>query len=196
VYQPVGNYYDKYGTKNPIERFLVQRFNDTVVRNAVAARPTRLLDIGCGEGHLTTRLAEELPSAFVVGADVEPGFLRQVTRHRVPRLVVNVLPATCFQPGSFDLVVMTEVLEHLDGPVEALRAVGALSSRELLITVPHEPWWRMSNMLRLKYVSALGNTPGHVQHFSPGSLGRLLRSQFSSVQIASCFPWLVARCQK
>ncbi len=106
------------------------------------------------------------------------------------------MPYHCFQPNFFDLVVMTEVLEHLKDPRAALETLGNITKEYVVITVPHEPIWRIENMLRLKYLKDWGNTPGHIQHFSKSSLQTMLQDVFTKVQVDTSFPWLIAQCKK
>ena len=89
---PAGNYYDKYASRNPVERFLVQRFAAAFLDMVCAGAPQRILDIGCGEGEMTRRVCAALPHALVVGADIDADFLAQFTRHNVQRLVAAALP--------------------------------------------------------------------------------------------------------
>ena len=194
VPQPLGNYYDKYQSKHPVERFLLERFKAKLVDLAVSARPGSVLDVGCGQGEVSGWLQERLPSALFIGTDVEPLFLQEGARERIGRVVANALPDLCFRPRSFDLVVLSEVLEHLEDPRAAIDALCRVPRRALLVTVPHEPVWRFGNMLRMRYLSDLGNTPGHIQHFSPGKLARLLRTRFTHVRVYRSTPWLLAYC--
>lgn len=194
VTQPLGNYYDKYASKHPVERLLLERFKARLIELAVTSQPESVLDVGCGKGEVSGWLQERLPNSLFIGTDVEPLFLQQGARERIGRVVANALPDLCFKPRSFDLVVMSEVLEHLEDPRAAVDALSVIPRRALLVTVPHEPIWRLGNMLRFRYLSDLGNTPGHIQHFSPGKLARLLRVRFDNVRVYRSTPWLLAYC--
>jgi ubiquinone/menaquinone biosynthesis C-methylase UbiE len=195
-FQPVGNYYDKYGTRNPIEKYLVGNFFKSVFDAIEPLRPDHVLDIGCGEGIVTAMLQEKYPGTTVVGVDIDYDFVSRMASKRVKMPVINALPHLCFPGETFDLVVMLEVLEHLPDPEKSVQEIRRVASRNLIITVPHEPWWRMCNVLRLKYVGQLGNTPGHINHFSRNSLKRLLSEFFTRVEVRSVFPWLMAVCEK
>jgi hypothetical protein len=55
--------------------------------------------------------------------------------------------------------------------------------------VPREPVWRMTNMARGAYLRDLGNTPGHLNHWSKRSFVSLL-SRYGTVEhVRSPFPW-------
>ena len=186
----------KYTTRNPGVRWLMGRFTVRVLEHVKAVSPRSILDIGCGEGVITKLIGDMNPEVFVAGADIDKKLLIRHSRHNVKNLVANEMPFHCFRPGAFDLVIMTEVLEHLYTPSAAIKAIHRITREHALITVPHEPIWRIENMLRLKYLRDWGNTPGHVQHFSRKSLKGLLEDFFSEVQVGTSFPWLIAKCRK
>ena len=92
-------------------------------------------------------------------------------------------PGVCFRVGSiyeipkeqkYDLVVTSEVLEHMEDPERALGQLLGVCGGYLLVTVPNEPIWRILNMARGKYWRRLGNTPGHVQHWNKKTLRKLI----------------------
>jgi len=195
IQQPLGNVYDKYNTRNPVARKLVRGFLAQMQELLRTLTPCRILDLGCGEGIITEHLAKRFPGVALVASDVDFAFLRRrVARNKTP-VVVNALPELCFRTGSFDLVVLVEVLEHLSFPEASLKAIQEISSGHVLISVPHEPLWRLSNMLRLRYLAQLGNTPGHVNHFSAGKFQALLSRHFEIVSLVKPFPWLMALCR-
>ncbi len=193
--QPLGNVYDKYHTKNPIARRLVSGFLKQMEELLQRLAPRKVLDLGCGEGVVTERLVKQFPEALVIGADVDFDFLRGVEGRGGARRVVNALPDVCFTAESFDLVVLAEVLEHLESPERSLDAVRRISSGHVFVSVPHEPVWRVCNVLRLQYLRDFGNTPGHINHFSRRSFERLLSRYFSIEALATPFPWLMALCR-
>jgi 2-polyprenyl-3-methyl-5-hydroxy-6-metoxy-1,4-benzoquinol methylase len=189
-----GNVYDKYRTTNPIARRLqvgFERAMDALLDRA--GEPSSILEVGCGEGHVTARLAHRFPNARVVGADVSPEIVA-LARRRHPQLRFETWSVYDADPAAepWDLVVACEVLEHLDDPERALSTIARLSRRHVFASVPREPWWRLMNLARGRYVSAGGNTPGHVQHWSrPGFLG-LLGRHLEVVDTRSPWPWTQA----
>lgn len=93
---------------------------------------------------------------------------------------------------SIDLIFLLEVMEHLQSPNDALAELKRVGKKYVIIGVPREPIWRILNMLRLKYWSSLGNTPGHIQHWSKTSLLKFLKSRgFEVVAVENPLPWSI-----
>ena len=94
------------------------------------------------------------------------------------------------------LVVCCEVLEHLDDPNSGLETLEALSSEWLLLSVPREPIWRALNMMRGKYIGSLGNTPGHVNHWSRKAFVDFVASRLAIVEVRTPLPWTMLLCKR
>jgi SAM-dependent methyltransferase len=188
---PVGNLYDKYGTRNPVARALMRGFLEAVTGLYQAVGPGTVLEVGAGEGRLAEQLlrAGPRPSRFVV---------TDVSTERIgPGLdpMLEVRPASIydlpFDDRAFDLVVCCEVLEHLDEPERGLAEAARVARRAVLLSTPWEPAWRLLNLARGAYWGSLGNTPGHVQHFSRRGLVRLARTRLDVQAVRRPLPWTV-----
>jgi SAM-dependent methyltransferase len=99
--------------------------------------PRRVLDIGCGTGDdVTAPLAAAFPRVTFDGVDDDAGSLRYaMTAHRRPNLGFTTEPR-----GPYDVVVASEVLEHVNDPVDFLRSLKGLlegPGSTLLLTVPN-----------------------------------------------------------
>lgn len=190
----VGNTYDKYGTRNPVARWLMKGFLDAVSAAFDAVAPTEVLEVGCGEGKLATALLRSTarrPARFVatdlnldrVASDVDPAIdFREASVYQLP-----------FADDELDLVVCCEVLEHLEDPPRALREIRRVARRAVLLSTPREPLWRAMNVARGKYLRDLGNTPGHIQHFSRRDLLELVGRELRIEHVATPIPWTVVR---
>jgi SAM-dependent methyltransferase len=186
-----GNLVDKYAAPNPAARMLVRRWRAALRDLLAEAAPESVLDVGCGEGELTAEWAAGRPRTEVLGVDVA-----DVTRVcPAPNLAFRVIapvPPLPFGDGAFDLVAAVESLEHMEDPEGALAEMARCARGHLLVSVPREPLWRALNLARGAYVRRLGDTPGHLRHFSARTLHGLLRRHGAVVAERSPVPWTLA----
>jgi 2-polyprenyl-6-hydroxyphenyl methylase/3-demethylubiquinone-9 3-methyltransferase len=89
----------------------------------------RILEVGCGEGAVTERLARAYPDADILAIDITPrvGRLFRGRRDRVTFVETTVQQVAAEQPGAFDLVILSDVLHHVPSAIrrELLAAVRA-----------------------------------------------------------------------
>jgi 2-polyprenyl-3-methyl-5-hydroxy-6-metoxy-1,4-benzoquinol methylase len=189
---PTGNTFDKYGSTNPVVKRLMAGFHATLDELWDRAAPGSVLDVGCGEGVLTLQWADRLADGRVVGIDLDDPKLRAEWDKRArTNLEFRAEEATSlsFDDDEFDLACAIEVLEHVPEPEATLAEMARVARRHLLVSVPREPLWRGLNMARGAYLRDLGNTPGHVNHWSKQSFVSLL-ARYGTVEHArSPFPW-------
>ncbi len=188
----VGNYFNKYESGNPLVRRLMQRFARGFDELAALSGATLAHEVGCGEGYLCERL---LTAGFhVKGSELSPDVVA-VAKARLAHHpgLIGLKAASIYdlQPrqDAAGLIVCCEVLEHLPDPDAALDILAGLADPWLLTSVPHEPWWRILNAARGKYLAHLGNTPGHLQHWSRTGFQRFLNQRFDIVASRPVFPW-------
>ncbi|HEV3001087.1 MAG TPA: class I SAM-dependent methyltransferase [Solirubrobacteraceae bacterium] len=186
-----GNTYDKYGSTNPVVRRLMANFEATLDELFAAGAPSSLLDVGCGEGILTAKLAARIDGP-VVGIDLDdPALHAEWEKVEAPNCDFRVMKAENlpFADGEFDMATAIEVLEHVPDPEHTVAEMARVASRHLLVSVPREPLWRALNLARGAYLRDLGNTPGHVNHWSKRSFVQLLSRHGEVVEARSPFPW-------
>ena len=189
---PTGNTFDKYGSTNPVVRRLMSGFEGTLGALFTQAAPESVLDVGCGEGVLTHQWAQALGERRIVGIDLEDPKLQAEweTRRRANLEYRTMLAENMpFADDEFDMACAIEVLEHVPDPAHTVAEMARVARRHLLVSVPREPLWRMLNMARGAYLSDLGNTPGHVNHWSKRSFVRLLSQHGEVAEKRSPFPW-------
>jgi SAM-dependent methyltransferase len=188
-----GNTYDKYGSTNPVVRRLMAGFEATLEALFSQADPQSLLDVGCGEGVLTHQWAQRLgEERRVVGIDLDdPALHAEWAKRTAPNLSYRVMKAENlpFADDEFDTATAIEVLEHVPDPEHTVAEMARVAQRWLVVSVPREPLWRALNVARGAYWKDLGNTPGHVNHWSKRSFVALLSRHGEVVQARSPFPW-------
>jgi 2-polyprenyl-3-methyl-5-hydroxy-6-metoxy-1,4-benzoquinol methylase len=193
-----GNHYPKYTTRNPLARRLVDGFMAALADLAERSGAKQAHEVGCGEGFLSTMLAQG--GLVVRGSDISAAAVA-TARQRAAALglplafrVADLHDLRPEEDGA-ELVVCCEVLEHLVDPARALALLARLAQPHLIVSVPREPLWRMLNMARGRYWAALGNTPGHLQHWSARGFLALLEDHVEVREVRTPLPWTMALCR-
>jgi ubiquinone/menaquinone biosynthesis C-methylase UbiE len=187
--------YAKFESRNPLVRRLIDRFYATVRSVVEPLNPDSVLDAGCGEGETLARLAGCLPR-HVFGVDIRPDSL-EFARRRLPSLEASLQSVyeLEFEDEAFDLVLCLEVLEHLERPERALSELCRVSRSDLVLSVPHEPWFRAGSLLRARHLARLGNHPEHLQNWTRRGFAEFLAPRVETVALTTSFPWLIAHCR-
>lgn len=195
--QPEGNYYDKYNSNNIIEKFLMKNFFNKCasVLKEIDCDGGLVLEAGCGEGNFTCFLYNQLKDNItkMEAFDISERCVEEA-KEKCPQ--VSFKTGSIYEINknkSYNLVVASEVLEHMDSPELAMDELLKASQKYVLITVPNEPLWRILNMARGKYWNDLGNTPGHVQHWNRTNIVDVVqRNGRGKVEkILTACPWLI-----
>jgi len=195
----VGNAYDKYNTRNPIARYLMQGFEEALTELVGQVRPKAIHEVGCGEGYWTLKWREQGIAArgsdFSHAAiDLARGNARERDVAADIFRVGNVYDLQAERDTS-ELVVCCEVLEHLDRPDAGLQALQRVAQPHLIISVPREPIWSLMNMARGKYLRDFGNTPGHLQRWSRSAFVDLVSRYFDVIAVRNPLPWTMLLCR-
>jgi len=191
----------KHLNPNPTQRWLLERFHQRIVQLVVSTGAQNILDAGCGEGFTIHKLreAKALISSKIIGVDFSSAALawnrnQQIAlspseKHfRLCQADVHRLP---FPNNSFDLVYSLEVLEHLPDSSLGLRELTRVSRDYVLLSVPHEPFFRGVNFLRGKHIHAFGNDPEHLHNYSGRAFKRLVSEQLEMLWHGYSFPWQI-----
>jgi ubiquinone/menaquinone biosynthesis C-methylase UbiE len=191
----IGNHTHKYSARNPAIRLLTERWVANldrvfaqVSRDRSGPPPRLALEVGCGEGVIAARMHRRWGQ--VVALDLPDAGLRADWR-RVPgpRFLHASAHQLPFADHRFDVVVAAEVLEHLPDPAKGLQELTRVGRRHLVLSVPREPVFRGCNLAAGRYVGQLGNTPGHLNHWSKRSFVRLVSQVAEVREVTSPFPW-------
>ena len=136
-------------------------------------------DLGCGNGHITGRLAKL--GFRVVGVDASASGIA-VARRAYPNVeFVEALIDRGLSLGQFDLVVSSDVIEHMYRPSDLLEAASALLKPrgQILVGTPYHGY--LKNLVLAAtgkmdaHFSAL-HDGGHIKFFSVNTLSRLMKS--------------------
>jgi SAM-dependent methyltransferase len=187
----------KHESKNPVQQALIARFNRQLASVVREFAPTGILDIGCGEGYTLGALRAAGVTCPMHGIDFAEAAIA-AARERVPDATFEVNDALVLADAGrrYDLVLMTEVLEHIQDPERMLPVLERLALRYVVTSVPWEPFFRGLNFLRGKHVFAFGNDPEHINHWGRAEFLALMGQRFAVQSAPFVFPWTLVASQR
>lgn len=186
----------KYLKQNPVRRFLIRQYLETIEAFTNLTPAQTVLDVGSGEGFVMRHLREQRPDLALFGVDIEAGVLK-VAAYQNPGAHFAVADGSRLPVagGKFDLVLCNEVLEHLPEPARSLEEIARVGTSHFIFSVPREPHYRLANMLIGANWSRWGDDPDHLQRWTRSQFLDFLGRHFTVVEARSPFPWLMVLCQ-
>lgn len=137
-------------------------------------------------------LMDRRPGLRVDGVELDREALERArARNPGSLLLQGDLYALGLRSRAYDLVLCLEVLEHLPEPERALAELRRVSRAGVILSVPHEPFFRLGNVLRGKNLGRLGDPPDHVQHWGKGAFEAFCARHLRVDRTVGAFPWLI-----
>ncbi|WP_448096590.1 class I SAM-dependent methyltransferase [Luteibacter yeojuensis] len=196
----VGNTFDKYGSANPVVKWMMKGFDSAMSELVDIANPEAIYEVGCGEGYWILKWRTKGIRAS--GCDIS----QQVVELARENTALAGVPEESFEQCNIydlerpsdpkELIVCCEVLEHIDDPLRGLEALHRIAGDFVILSVPREPLWRALNVVRGKYLHQLGNTPGHIQHWSSRSFQDFVSQVFEIIEVRRPLPWTMLLCRR
>ncbi len=187
----------KHESKNPIQQALIGRFHHQLAKIVQELQPAEILDVGCGEGYVLGALRAEGVTCPMHGIDFSQDAIA-LAQKRVPDATFEVNDALVVADAGrkYDLVLMTEVLEHIPNPERMLPVLERIAKRYVVTSVPWEPFFRGLNFLRGKHVSAFGNDPEHINHWGRQGFLTFMGQRFVVREAPLVFPWTLVATER
>ena len=170
---------EKYGSKNPLKRFMIKKFLGKLLRVISvqkSALSMRLLDAGYGEGFCANFLYDNLNNVDITACDcfeealekARAGNLRKIDFEKADIMDLK------YADGAYDVVMATEVLEHLEKTEKALDELLRVAKHSVIVSVPNEPFFCLGNLASGKNIKRLGNPIDHINHWTYWGFRRFL----------------------
>lgn len=175
----VSTNHNKHTTSNWLYRKHLEAFLGRLYEMLMETEPKSVLDAGCGEGFVVDYIARRNPDLRLAGVDLSDDAIEFARSHfggqaRFRTGSVYKLP---YSDNSFDTVVCSEVLEHLDEPARAIQELKRVARHHVLITVPHEPYFQWLNSLGR--MLRLNPDAGHVNFWTATTFEEFIRGHFT-----------------
>ena len=182
--------YKKHTHRNPIQRFLLWNFFRNFLNLTAAKKVDSILDVGCGEGFTLNRLKEKGIGKNLEGVEYSKAAI-ELGHKTYPDITImqgNIYQLP-YKDNAFDLVLCTEVLEHLDDPKKGLKELVRVSNKFLVISVPNEPFFMLAQLARGKNWSRFGNDIEHINHWTMFGFPQFIKKNSKVKILARRFPF-------
>jgi len=160
------HYFENYNyADRPLGRFsmywFARRYYAALVRQFAPSKGTRLLEMGCGLGHLLGLLEDDFEC---VGIDIAPYSIEQlkVNAPKTQGIVMSAEDLSCFADGEFGVVVALHLVEHLTDPLGTIRQVNRiLGDGGLFLFATPNPGYVLRRF-KNPNTDAIGKDPTHI----------------------------------
>ncbi len=170
-----------YNSKNRLVKFVHSNRLDKIIKELSNQKGKKILDAGCGEGHLIQKMYGVLNNEYY-GIDITPIAIKNANAHcPFANIKMGDILKTGYTNNFFDVIICTEVLEHITKFKLVLKEFKRIlrPGGLLIITFPNEIWWTVSRfVLRRKPV----RVPDHFNSFSPNKLKKFVGMNLVSVR--------------
>jgi len=190
----------KYTNRNPLQRVTLGRFFTrlaAIMRAEMesAGPDASVFEFGCGEGFLLRELKSRgFTARDLVGIDLREQAISEArTLH--PEFKFECVNLFDWSPPhtQFDVVLASQVLEHIPQPAAVLKKLIELTAGSLILTVPCEPWFQLLNLARGRDIARLGNHPEHINRWSKRSFEKFVSKHARILSSEVEFPFIVVQ---
>lgn len=144
-------------------------------------RPPRILDVGCGPGHFLQTLLRSIPDATLCGIEPSASAIAaaapEIRDHILCGDVVH--DGTRLGPESFDLIICSEVLEHVENPASVVDSLVRLAASRALIL--------FSVPAGMNHWSAQDDAAGHLRRFELDEFRRMIER--AGLDVRRIYTW-------
>ncbi len=177
-------------------RFSTRRITGAFIEKILAKlkenNPKNILDIGCGTGYITDMIKRDM-DVNIICCDMNSNRITFARDQFHLETIIGDISHLPFKNSSFDTVLAIEIIEHLPNLESAIMEIKRVTKKNVIITVPNDPYFALANFLRGKNFNTFGNPPDHLHHFNKKTLKSTLSKYFLTVEVSrNAFLWLIA----
>jgi len=158
-------------------------YKDNKILSKIPKDTKKIVDFGCGEGILLEKIEKYFPSTYTLGIDVIPENIKICEENGLNVLLTEVGKPTPISSGSIDVVLLIEVIEHLEDPITVLNEVYRIlkSGGILIILFPNDRAFAIYRLALLK-IKELKYDPGHVCQYTFSKIEKLIEPDFKIIE--------------
>jgi 2-polyprenyl-3-methyl-5-hydroxy-6-metoxy-1,4-benzoquinol methylase len=173
-----------------LQRFLIDNFYKVLIDEIDKLKPVSILDAGCGEGITLNKLKKANVGRKLEGFDYLD---RAITIGKKLYPSLNLKQGDIYHiespDNAYDVVICSEVLEHLERPEDALKELARVSRKYVVLSVPNEPIFMLGNFLRGKNLKRWGNDIEHINHWSNKKFVKFAGNHLKIKSNITPLPW-------
>jgi len=183
----------KHTSQNPLQQFFLKKFNERLLLVVGELSIETILDVGCGEGFTLQKLKDNHIGKKLEGIEYDDTAIT-LGKKMHPQITIKKgdiykLP---YKDNTFELILCTEVFEHLEYPEKALKELHRVTKKYCLFSVPHEPIFMLIDYIRGKSPQSIG----HINHWSRNGFRKFIEKHFLVQKIYNPFPWTMILAEK
>jgi 2-polyprenyl-3-methyl-5-hydroxy-6-metoxy-1,4-benzoquinol methylase len=189
--------YRKHKSSSKLQQRLLDNFNKTLVGEVKALKPISVLDVGCGEGFTLERLRKAKIGKHLEGVDYLDLAIK-LGKKEHPNLILKKgsIYDLKYKANSFDVVICSEVLEHVEDPQKGLEELVRVSKKYVVLSVPNEPFFMLGNLVRGKNVTRFGNDIEHINHWTFWQFKKFVSKKLKIKKMLNPIPWTFIIAEK
>jgi len=185
---------DPYNVENNINKPFQKRRIDITLEflSKCVNKNSKVLDLGCGEGHITNEFSKYVYSENIFACDYSISAIKKA-KNNFPGIdfCVSDVYSLPYKNNIFDVVVCNNIFEHLENPLLALEEIKRIMKKQgyLIISTPSR--YRFENFLRLvlgKKMELMSKF--HVTEYTVGQMVELLN--FSGFMLVECKSYYIS----
>lgn len=189
--------YRKHKSSSAAQQKLLAEFEKLFMHEIKKLRPKSILDVGCGEGFTLEKLRKARIGTHLEGVDyLDLAIKLGKKEHPDLTLKKGSIYDLKYKDNSFDVVICSEVLEHVEDPQKGLEELVRVSKKYCVLSVPNEPWFMVGNFLRGKNWSRWGNDVEHINHWTSWQFKGFVRKELTIKKALHPLPWTLIIAQK
>ena len=131
----------------------------------------RILDVGCGKGHITKFIRQQYTNAVMDAWDISEKAIRNASAE-IEGVNFLVADATIFLPSGvqYDAIVLNNIYEHVENPLLLLNNLKKLLKRDGIIIISTPNRYHIKNIFRSVLGLSISVPAYHVTEYSIGQI--------------------------
>lgn len=168
-----------------------RKFDEVAAVLSSNFKPKKIVDLGCGGGYVTRLIYERYKPEELVAVDISDVAIHHAKKEdKINIIKYMVRDAFKFNPKNTDLVVITDLVEHVKNPSRLLGSISKYSP-SVVVRVPLERTYVNTLLLRLGILdeySRFRKKYGHLHHYAKNEFASMLEKSGWSVENYKIFP--------